>query len=321
MDHLPALGRVIPEVAGPTFKLYGDLLQNGKTAAAIHSTPRQEFSYGPHDRHRLDVYEPAASDNVGSRPILIFVHGGGFISGDKRLDNMPGDVAYANIGHFFASHFGFTTITVNYRLIGHGAKYPSGPGDIDLVLRWVEENLTDRNCLYLLGNSAGGVHVASWLFGRSHTNRRDQLIKPRREGLRICAVGFLGTPFHLDPEGPMKPLLSMHYGEPELSRAEEPLALMLRSTEGLSGGAVADWPALSVLVCELDPDDIKASSKQFADSWKSKGGRGNFVEIPKHNHISPVLSVGTGLQDEEAWGNDFGRWLSQQDKVNGSSKA
>lgn len=314
MDKLPELGRIIPNTVEPTYEIYGDLLGKDNNASAIHSTYRLEFQYGAHDRQKLDLYTPSQSLSHEKNPVLMFLYGGGFISGDKRLKTIPDDVAYTNIGHFFADKLGFDTILIDYRLIGHGAKYPSGPEDVDLALQWVESRFADRDTIYLLGNSAGGVHVASWLFGRSFVKHRDQLIGVKSSGssLKIQAVGFLGTPFRLDPEGAMKPLLSAHYGEPDFIRAEEPQQLMLNTTERLSHEELERWPRLSVLVCELDPEnDIRAAGRHFADLWQSRGGKGNFVDISGHNHISPVLSLGTALEKEEAWGYEFGRWLMQ----------
>lgn len=37
--------------------------------------------YGPGDRNLLDVYVP--QEKSVNRPVLLFIHGGGFFSGDK----------------------------------------------------------------------------------------------------------------------------------------------------------------------------------------------------------------------------------------------
>src|SRR5215510_1915218 len=56
----------------------------------------RDMRYGPADRNRLDVFEPV-SPTAGKRPVLVFVHGGGFIMGDKTAPNSP---FYDNIGHW-----------------------------------------------------------------------------------------------------------------------------------------------------------------------------------------------------------------------------
>jgi acetyl esterase/lipase len=313
MDGLQALGRDIPSIIGPTYQIYGHLLRQEDNAKAIHSTVRQEHTYGPDQRQKLDHYRPrGVNNNHDAREVLMFVYGGGFISGDKVLKEIPDQVAYTNVGHFFADKVGIDTVLIDYRLIGHGAKYPSGAEDVDLALSWIEKTFPNCRSLYLLGNSAGGVHVASWLFGAHFSEHRNRLVAGRSESdqIGIEAVGFLGAPLELNPEGAMKPLLHAYYGEPDLVRAEQPQKLMLDITKGLSPEAVALWPRLAVLVCELDPEEeIRNAGRRFFELWQCRGGMGELVDLPSHNHISPVLSLGTAIEREESWGRAFGQWL------------
>src|SRR5262245_15786995 len=52
----------------------------------------RDVKYGPAERHLLDVFVPETS--TASRPVLIYVHGGGFVAGNKRN---PGEAFYDNI--------------------------------------------------------------------------------------------------------------------------------------------------------------------------------------------------------------------------------
>jgi hypothetical protein len=346
MDKLPLLGREIPSTVSPTYQIYDPLLS--AAATAIHRTQRHEFSYGPHPRHKLDLYSPspqagaaeAAASPSGQHPrrrVLVFVYGGGFVSGDKRLagvgsgPHMQGDVAYANIGHFFAEKFRLETVVMDYRLLGHGAAYASGAEDVDLCLRWVAAlfgspaRIRTRTRaraptpaaplpaeVYILGNSAGAVHVASWLFG-------DKWARSRRPGsdsdaTRLEAVGLLGCPFRLDPDGGcMGRTVTAYYGTAGDARLSEPTSLMLRAMaiSGLSGEAAVKWPRVMTMVSEFDPEHIVEAGREFARLWSERGGKGEFVEIQGHNHISPALSLGTGVAAEEDWGVRFGRWLTE----------
>src|SRR5213080_2148355 len=54
----------------------------------------RDHAYGPNERHRLDVF--TRSDLVGA-PVLVFVHGGAFVMGDKQTPGMP---YHDNIGAF-----------------------------------------------------------------------------------------------------------------------------------------------------------------------------------------------------------------------------
>ena len=70
----------------------------GLYAPLLSRSPREgvkvikDEQYGSDDRNRLDVYEPD-NKTVDSMPILIFVHGGGFVTGDKN--------DCKNIGYYF----------------------------------------------------------------------------------------------------------------------------------------------------------------------------------------------------------------------------
>jgi arylformamidase len=121
----------------------------------------RDLRYGPADRNRLDVFEPAR-DSAGKRPVLLFVHGGGFIMGDKTAPNTP---FYDNVGSW-AVHNGMIGVNITYRLAPQ-AQWPSGSDDVALAVKWVRENIAahggDLNRVYVMGQSAGGVHVAGYV--------------------------------------------------------------------------------------------------------------------------------------------------------------
>ena len=84
---------------------------------------------------------------------------------------------------------------------------------------------------------------------------------------------------------------------------------------GLLQSAVKPFEGLHVLFLtgSLDPEDeILGPNKRFVDDCKAKGlGEGIKVETMEgHNHISPVLALGTGMEKEEAWGKDVVKFIS-----------
>ena len=70
----------------------------------------REVKYGPAERHLLDVFTPEA--NSSPRPVLIYIHGGGFVAGNKRA---PGSPFYDNI-MLWAVKSGFVGVNATYRL-------------------------------------------------------------------------------------------------------------------------------------------------------------------------------------------------------------
>ena len=289
-----------------------------RTASRIHAAKRETFSYGSHERQKLDLYTPSelapkpASNKL--HPIVVFAYGGAFVSGDRILDAISDDLAYNNLGYFFAERLGFYTIVMDYRLLSHSAKFPSGGEDVGGVMDWVESRFGSRSSLsaqtrevFILGNSAGAVHVSTWLFGKQFTARRHTFVCGER-GVKLVGIVMLGCPFRLDFNGGMKDMLQVYYGGEKETKDSDPWALMERAAISNHGAAKA-WPKLLIAVSELDPEDMIEMGREFANSWRNSGGEGSFIELKGHNHLSPPLSLGTGVQREESWGLDVGAWM------------
>ncbi|KAK5452439.1 hypothetical protein LTS15_007505 [Exophiala xenobiotica] len=390
MDQLPPFGRAISQIILPTFKAYAPLLrQNSET---IKSTRRETFPYGPHPRQHLDVYTPSRSSFSSRSPspslsspssppnadkktplpvthnpnsVFIFLYGGGFVNGAKILPDYPEPgsgqgLVYANLGHFFAENLGVKTVVIDYRLISHGAKFPSGGRDLELAIEWVVDNLNsnlnsghggddDEHApppppppldLYIMGNSAGGVHLATYLLAPDFAESRRRLLsssiraaddssaetRSKAHQARLKGVIFLSVPFHFDRALPeRKSTLATYYGDDHDDdvRSKAPLGLLRASRKSDDGSIKPLQQDVSVLVLKgsLDPEDeILGPIADFADEWlrqKKKGTDDDDRSLSRslspsnlevemmpgqHNHISPVLSLGTGIPDEEAWG-------------------
>lgn len=114
----------------------------------------------------MDVYEPLGDDNL-KRPLMIWVHPGGFLLGDKEAEDM---VALCDS---FARR-GYVTASVGYRLGFNPVDSESaeravyrGTQDIRAAIRYLKEYASifriDTTSIFLGGSSAGGVatlHVA-----------------------------------------------------------------------------------------------------------------------------------------------------------------
>lgn len=104
-------------------------------------------------RHRLDVYAPAGAKD---RPVLFFVHGGTWRSGNKGL--------YSAVGEEFAK-LGLVTVVINYRL-SPAVKHPAHVEDVAKAFAWAKANVAkyggNPSRITLFGHSAGG-HLVSLL--------------------------------------------------------------------------------------------------------------------------------------------------------------
>ncbi|KAI6143333.1 Alpha/Beta hydrolase protein [Pisolithus tinctorius] len=137
------------EIIDPTYPLLE------ASRSAIESIRRETFTYGSSDVHRylLDVYySPLPGCDNGLPPILIFLYGGGLVRGARS--SSPANLVHNNPGAFFAS---ILVVIPDYRLapeitFSQGSEY---------TIRSVAEG--DSNRVSLLGHSAGGLHLASYL--------------------------------------------------------------------------------------------------------------------------------------------------------------
>lgn len=115
--------------------------------------------YGPHERHRLDLY--GGGEGTGLRPVVLFVHGGGFWMGDKGGEG-EGRWPNAAVGRMAAER-GWLGAVMNYRLAPDNP-WPAGSEDVLAALDWLRGNAArhggDPERIFLLGTSAGAVHCA-----------------------------------------------------------------------------------------------------------------------------------------------------------------
>lgn len=118
-----------------------------------------DCAYGPHERHRLDLYRTSMEHNL---PVVLFVHGGGFRLGDK---GDGGSWQNAAVGRTMAEA-GFLGAVMNYRLLPE-ARWPEGGEDVVQAVAWLRAHATghggDPARIFVIGTSAGAVHIATAL--------------------------------------------------------------------------------------------------------------------------------------------------------------
>jgi acetyl esterase/lipase len=99
----------------------------------------------------LDMYKPKEKTEE-KHPALVFIHGGGWKSGDKR-----------SIPALFVAINGYVKISINYRLVGEES-FPAQLQDCKTAVRWLRAHADEYNIdpdrIGVWGSSAGG-HLAS----------------------------------------------------------------------------------------------------------------------------------------------------------------
>ena len=107
-------------------------------------------------KQSLDIYN--AQPNT-RKPVVIFVHGGGWLLGDKSTKIKRKVALFKKMGYVFVS--------VNYRLssfFNKKTQYPDHTNDVADAVKWVYDNIStyggDKNKMVLLGHSAGAQMIS-----------------------------------------------------------------------------------------------------------------------------------------------------------------
>ena len=112
----------------------------------------KDVAYGSDSRLKLDIYAP--TQGQGPWPVIIFVHGGSWSSGNKN--------PYEFVGRALAAQ-GFLTILPNYRLHPEHP-FPAFVEDTALAIDWTTRHAGeyggDPKHIIASGHSAGAYNVA-----------------------------------------------------------------------------------------------------------------------------------------------------------------
>jgi len=218
-DHPPLLR--LPAICAAVLCLLG-VARGGSSQAQLASEQVEldpthaDLPYGPDERQTLDFWA-AAGD--GPRPLVVIIHGGGWINGDKRLKRPP-------LAPFLDR--GISVAAINYRLApSHPLPAPVHDAARAIqFLRWKGETLgIDPDRIGLIGTSAGAC-TSMWLL------LHDDLADPTaadpvlRASTRVRAAAVSVGQTSIDPDvieswlGPAvldHPMIFSAVGEPSMA--------------------------------------------------------------------------------------------------------
>jgi len=261
------IGRTVE--AAKTAAIYAPL-QAREPYAGV--TIQRDVRYGTAERNLLDVFTPDTA--AVPRPVLIFVHGGAFIGGNKRTT--PDSPFYDNIMLWAAKH-GFVGVNITYRLAPK-FPWPAGVEDVASAVQWVAAHTAeiggDPARVYLMGHSAGAVHVATYI---AHP-----------EFQKVSGGGLAGA---IMASG-VYDLTATPLGDQEMAYfGTDPSRFKERSS--LSGLQTSSLP-LMIASAELDlPRFVEQFDLLKQAACKRPSGCARAVMLAQHSHMSEVYSINT----------------------------
>ncbi|MBU6232660.1 MAG: alpha/beta hydrolase [Acidobacteria bacterium] len=109
----------------------------------------RSISYGPHQLQRLDVLRTSLTPQ--NAPVLLYIHGGAWVFGDKREQARP--MMFEFVRH------GWVVVSINYRLAPFDI-WPAQIHDVNAAIAWTKKHIAiyggDPTRVVLAGGSAGG---------------------------------------------------------------------------------------------------------------------------------------------------------------------
>lgn len=257
-----------------TQAIYGPLLASQCRDGVL---VERDHAYGDHERHRIDVYRPERP--ADGSDTLLFLHGGGFVRGDKSERE--------NIGQYFARH-GFVVGVANYRL-APSATWPAGAEDAIAAFTWLRAHAArfggDANRIFLIGESAGAAHVAAAaLIRRFHPPG----------GLHAAGIVLISGVYDVELEHRARRQFGVATPDP---RNEPYFGTDFSRYGEMSTVRLIDAPPLPTLItyAELDMPQMQVQAGQlFAALIKHHGFNPDLKVVRGHNHLTQLYSINTG---------------------------
>lgn len=262
-DIAAKLRAIGPKIDVAVGALYAPLQRKAPYAGV---TVTRDVAYGADPLQTLDVFSPQAKP-AKLRPVLLFVHGGGFVRGDKKTtDNMV----------LWGVDNGMVGVDINYRLAPKNP-WPAGGQDLAAAIAWTRAHIADYggdpDRIIIWGHSAGANHVADYIAHK-------ELQGPEAKGVKgaiilspfyAAAVGGGANPYYgTDPS-----LLTADAAIGRLSKVSIPMFLAN---------------------AELDPDSFRTFQTALNAGLTKAGRPYTYVFLKDHDHMSEGMAVGTADQ-------------------------
>lgn len=237
----------------------------------------RDVRYGSAEQNLADIFT-ATQAVSGPRPVLIFVHGGGFTAGARRLG--PDSPFYDNVGVWAARH-GMIGVNITYRLAPQ-ARWPAGAQDVGLAVDWVHNSIAamggDPRRVFLMGHSAGATHVAGYIGRPSLWNG---------SGPEILGAIIVSGTFEVTT-GPGLPDEKSFVDREHTYFSDAPEEIPSES----SAAGLVDAPIPLLFVnAQYDPVYFTRRATELKSVFERAHRTDRFVVLAGESHLSQIMSI------------------------------
>lgn len=220
-------------------------------------------------KNKLDLFLPKDRKDF---PVLFFVHGGGWRTGDKN--KYLG--FYSNVGLFLARH-GIGAVVTNYRL-SPAVQHPEHIKDVAKAFAWTYRNIAKYggrpDQIFACGHSAGGHLVALLATDESYL---------KAEGLTRAALkGVIPISGVYDVSPPLGLFDTVFGKDDAVRKLASPLAHV-----------AAGLPPFLIIYADKDFLTCDKVSEALCAALKGKNCPASTLEVKDRNHITVLARLTT----------------------------
>ncbi len=225
----------------------------------------------------LDVYELESGTKC---PVIVYLHGGGWQTGDKRTT-----ATQTKVDHFGST--GHVFVSVNYRLVAddNDVRWPTLRADVSNAVSWVLDNAEsfggDAERVTLMGHSAG-AHLVSIL----GTNPDLLGSVGRTRDDVVCVVALDSVTYDLtEPASFEREIVTAAFGtDSDALRDGSPTVQTIEHAD--------DGPLPRFLIVTRGRDVRLESSAELADAITSSGGDATVLDVSPYDHREANVELG-----------------------------
>lgn len=238
---------------------------------AVEVMPDVAYYSGPGadtNKNKLDLYLPKGQKDF---PVIFFVHGGAWTSGDRKL--------YTPLGRLLAKN-GIGAVIISYRLTPQ-VKHPGHIEDVARAFAWTHANIAKHggraDQIFVAGHSAGGHLAALLVTNERYLKAHDLTPKAIKGAIPMSGVYTIGGGDRM----------KRVFGEgPEVAESASPL----RHVTGKE-------PPFLILYADEDFPGCNRMSEVMAKALKDAKVEAECLSIKDRGHISIMVRLATNETD------------------------